>query len=261
MTLLFPRLSRLTVERIYDHISESADVSNIRDALNSVDAITSELPESVKYGATGGTKVSEEALRQLRNDLTAIAKAGMNSQFNNQLARSHFDTEITKYLADFEALNSSEALRDDVWAFLASSCLTILTIWRFQFAKDRFHGGVRNTFQRLWLRARALDRGPDSENRWELIEELTEDAMVQITERPSIGGDRVLASAVAEAWINASRKFGRAPMEAIMRKAIIGVRLRNQVVALSQLPTHELSEFVRLEFEQAARTIQRAQSA
>jgi hypothetical protein len=261
MTLLFPRLSRLAVERVHDHISKSADVSSIRNALNSVDAITSELPDSVKYGATGGTQVPEETLRQLRDELTAIAKSGMNSQSNNLLARSHFDTEITKYLADFEALNSSEALRDDVWAFLASSCLTILTVWRFQFAKDRFHGGVRNTFQRLWLRARALDRGLGSENRWELIEELTEDAMVQITERPSIGGDRVLASAVAQAWINTSKKFGRAPMEAIMRKAIIGVRLRNQVVALSQLPPHELSEFLRSEFEQAASAVQCAQSA
>ena len=50
------------------------------------------------------------------------------------------------------------------------------------------------------MRARALDRGEQHPRRWQLLEELTEDALVQITERPSIGADPVLARAIAEAW-------------------------------------------------------------
>ena len=65
----------------------------------------------------------------------------------------------------------------------------------------RFTGGVRNAFQRLWMRGSTLDRGEDRPDRWGLVRALSEDAMVQIFERASISSDARLARAVAEAWV------------------------------------------------------------
>lgn len=255
MVELFPRLSKMAVERVFEHISQFSDGSRIQDAVKDLPEVTGTLPDAIKYAATGGSRTSQETLNTLRQDLIKLAKSAASDHQNRQLARSYFDTEAAKYLADFNALQSAEALRDDVWACLAASTLVELTVWRFWLAKDRFHGGVRNAFQRLWLRSRVLDRGFDAENRWELLEALTEDAMVQIIERPSIGSDKILASAIAEAWLKASKRYGRAKMEPIMRKAIIGIRLRNQVVALSCLPADELQAFLDREFVVAAKKL------
>lgn len=94
------------------------------------------------------------------------------------------------------------------------------------------------------MRGRALDRGVGHPDRWQLLEELTEDALVQITERPSIGGDRILALAIAEAWLRAARHHGKAAMEDIMRRAILRIRIRNEIRSLADLPSNDLAGFL-----------------
>lgn len=75
----------------------------------------------------------------------------------------------------------------------------------------------------------------------DVFKELTEDALVQITERPSIGADPVLARAVAEAWLRARRHHGKGAMEPIMRRAVLRVRIRNEIRSLADLPTETLA--------------------
>lgn len=65
-----------------------------------------------------------------------------------------------------------------------------------------------------------------------------------IVERPSIGGDRRLALAVGEGWLRASERHGRAAMEPIMRKAVVRLRLRNEITALSAIPSETLAKIV-----------------
>lgn len=144
-------------------------------------------------------------------------------------------------------------LRDGVWAILACVPLPDLVVWRFSVQPaEHFHGGVRQTFQRLWMRGRILDRRTNAAQRCELLGKLTEDALVQITERSSIGNDARLSWALAEGQLRASPRRGQTAMEDAMRKTLIRLRLRIQIQVLPELDDPELSKAVDEFFEQSA---------
>jgi hypothetical protein len=80
--------------------------------------------------------------------------------------------------------------------------------------------------------------------RWELLERLTEDALVQITERPSVAADPRLARAFVESWVRALARAGQSNMEERTRAAIIRLGLRAQIQMLSSLPDAALADFM-----------------
>ncbi|MFN7176247.1 MAG: hypothetical protein ACK4MX_05090 [Thermaurantiacus sp.] len=203
-----------------------------------------DLPDQVRYAATGGAPVPAASLAALREDLVDIAQKHGFGQDGGRQSHAGFDAETAAWLAQSDLFRGGEALRDDVWAFVAAVVAPDIVHWRFGRSPERYCGGVRNTFQRLWMRGRALDRGAGHPERWRLLEELTEDALVQITERPSIGGDPVLAVAVAEAWLRAARHHGKTAMEDIMRRAILRIRIRNEIRSLADLPPGDLANFI-----------------
>ncbi len=208
------------------------------------------LPGSVRYASTGGSRVTPAQLMYIRESIVSIAReCGFAEQRPNT---SKFDSSIAIWLATCELFKSAEALRDDVWACLSIAIVPDVVHWRFGKSRQRYLGGVRNTFQRLWQRSVVFDRGPDSVDRWEVLTTLTEDALVQICERPSIGGDPRLALEVGEAWIRASKKFGRSSMESTMRQAALRIRVLNEVRSLSALPDLELVSLMDSIFEQAS---------
>lgn len=129
--------------------------------------------------------------------------------------------------------------------------------WRFGHTPERYKGGVRNAFQRVWHRSKVLDRGRDHDDRWGLLRSLTEDAMVQITERPSIGADPMLAQALGEAWVRTSRVFGRGLMEDVMRLVTLRLRIRNEVRGLAWMPEQELAALLDDEFKRSAVAVAR----
>lgn len=238
MVKLLPRLNRLQVEDVHANGGLWTDIHDQR----------------ASYAASGGHKVSIEELVQLRNEVVELAKRfGMPKRGSSE-SRSKFDTETAILLAQHELLKPPEALRDDSWAFLSTVMLRDVVIWRFGSEEriSRFLGGVRNALQRLWLRATILDRGTqDSDYRWQLVRTLTEDAFVQIVERPSIASDKQLAIALAEGWIRTSKRVGNKNMEDIMRKATVMIRLQNQVQLLSGLDKDELDTQVDEVFRRA----------
>jgi hypothetical protein len=156
-----------------------------------------------------------------------------------------------------DVLRSGETDRDDVWAFMASWLLRDITVWRFGIVPGRFHGGVRNAFQRLWIRGSCLDRGGDHADRWGLVRLLSEDALVQVTERPSISARPELALAMGEGWVRCAERIGTSRMEPVMRQAAIGIRLRGEVTALTAIPTIDLDAIVDNEFERAEAALSR----
>lgn len=203
-----------------------------------------DLPDQARYAATGGAPVPAASLASLRQNLVAIARKHGFGQQGARQSHAAFDAETAAWLAQSDLFLGGEALRDDVWAFVAAVVAPDIVHWRFGSSAERYGGGVRNTFERLWMRGRALDRGVEHPERWELLAEMTEDALVQITERPSIGGDRVLALAIAEAWLRAARHHGKAAMEDIMRRAILRIRVRNEIRSLADLPPGVLASFL-----------------
>lgn len=199
-----------------------------------------DLPEAVRYAATGGSQVSPAQLKELRDRFLQVARSSGFGNAGIRHSHAKFDTEMAASLAEDPLFETGEALRDDVWTFVGVTLAPDIVHWRFGVARARYLGGVRNTFQRLWMRGRALDRGAGHRERWQLLRELTEDALVQITERPSLGGDPALSRAIAEAWVRASLIHGRGAMEPIMRRAALRVRIWNEIRSLADVPSQEL---------------------
>lgn len=247
---LLPRLVAAQSERLLSLLPVEANVDHrpsVQDAQQS----------AVTYAAVGGQPVGRQVIAELHGDVIRIAKDCGYPSRGDQLSRARFDSVAARALATYPALNSGEAMRNDFWAYMATILLWRVALWRFpaksgQIPRDRLLGGVRNVFQRLWLRGRALDRGSAAgDKRWDLLDALTEDALVQITERPSVGGYSRLARMIAEQWVCSSKQIGRGKMENVMRLAVKRIRLRNEVIAFAVLSDSELSELIAREFERA----------
>lgn len=249
---LLPRLKAHGVATILESLKDTPPTTkNGIDLLKEYSALKSSAP-------SGGTRADTVAIK-ITGELKKIAQRADSSAASAQSAKALFDQEAAIYLAQLEELKSGEALRDDVWAFMATVLAADVVAWRFPDRSrervDRFAGGVRNTFQRLWVRGTVLDRGECHPERWELIKQLTEDALVQIFERASIVGNPPLAKAIAEGWLRTAEKLGRGPMESIMRSATKVLRVKNQIVDLAYIPPEELGQIVSEAFDLAAASL------
>jgi hypothetical protein len=244
---LFPRLDPLSVEQCLAGLDD-----RVTDAHRPLSH--DRLPAGTRFAASGGSQIGFDALARLRSLIVDAARECGFPQRGGVADRARFDCLAAIVLADFDALAGGEADCDDVWAFLATVLLPDVVVWRFSGrSAERFHGGVRNAFQRLWMRIWALDGGMDAgEGRWSLLEALTEDALVQITERPSVGSDRNVSRAIATSWVRTAERIGQARMEDVMRHAIIDLRIRNEVQLLSALPPPILDDHVAAIFDRAA---------
>ncbi|MDK8465388.1 DUF6339 family protein [Marinobacter sp. SS13-12] len=245
---LFPRLKRTAV----DQLLEKLDAGSRGSAFT----IASSLPDAVSYAPTGGSKVAHSTLIDMRVSILEIAKNVGFPKPSDRSSAALFDTRVAIWLSECDYTQAGEFLRDDVWACIAAALLPDVVMWRFSLsARERFHGGIRNAFQRLWLRGQIFDRGEEHPHRWELLERLTEDALVQITERPSIATSKSLSIALAEGWLNAARKYGPSKMEELMRKATLHVRLQNETRHLSTLNDDALTDLIDNLFDSAAASL------
>lgn len=210
----------------------------------------------LSFAASGGNR-SETLADTIGSRLREIATGDGFPDNSSQVAKSKFDRDAAIYLGSLPDLATGEALRDDVWSFMATVVVPDVVSWRFpDRAAHRFEGGVRNAFQRLWIRAVVLDRGGGHEDRWGLIRALSEDAAVQIFERASIAGNRRIAIALAEGWLRMADRIGRAAMEPVMRLATKLLRLRNEVFDIAGLPQDERDAIVSECFELARQPIE-----
>ena len=245
MITLLPRLPAPAADRLLDHMLD-------REEFSWPGFVPDSLPDCVRFAPTGGATITAARLREVRQSLVEVAgRHGFPRQATREGSAS-FDAELAGWMASLAELGTGEALRDDVWAFVAVVLAPDVVNWRFGKARERYLGGIRNTFQRIWMRASVLDRGTGHPDRWGLLEQLTEDALVQITERPSIGADPVLARALAETWVRAAARHGRNRMEPVMRLATLRLRIRNEIQALPLVPRDELPAILDEFFDKAA---------
>lgn len=256
---LLPRLNAIGVTRCMDDLERLAgDEAELLD----LDRRRNEYEAWIWYAPSGGS-VSPELVDEIRTALTAIAKRHGYPNRASDKQKAAFDVEASKWLAGHPQLASPESLRDDVWAFLACILLQECVVWRYSaLQRARFSGGVRNTFQRLWMRGRTLDQGERAgDDRWRLLEGLSEDALVQIFERASIASDAQLARAIAAGWLETAERIGRARMEDVMRRATKLIRLRNQIIDLTYLSPEELAREVENAFARSSEGIPQGEDA
>lgn len=221
-------------------------------SLQKLSPITSvDYSDVVTFSPSGGYK-AEQVAESIGEKLREIAKQSGFPDSKSQTSQAQFDQLASIYLSQLPPLQTGEALRNDVWAFLATVIAPDVVVWRFPGEnRARFAGGSRNTFQRLWIRGVTLDRGEYHSDRWGLIFSLSEDAMVAIFERPSVANSKQLAIAIADGWVQTAAKVGRTPMEDVMRRAMKVLRLRNEIIDLAWLEAAELQDVVASIFDSA----------
>lgn len=242
MTALLPRLSKAGVATIL-----ARHEPGFPKPLDAATAFSS-YPELISYAASGGRRAPEVSF-EIGGRLRDIAKASGSSTQQN---RAEFDHEAAVYLASHPAFWHGEALRNDVWAFITTIVAPDVVAWRFPDAgRTRFEGGVRNAFQRLWLRGRALDRGKEHPDRWEAVHAFPEDAAVQVVERPSLGGRSRISRAIGEGWLEMRTDTPKSQQEEVTRSAIKILRLQSQIVDLQFLSDDDLATSVREAFTKA----------
>lgn len=232
--MLLPRLKAHGVTTIIERFQKTSP--SAKDGIK----LLSEYASLKSNAPSGGVRADAVAV-DITVALREIAREAGFPTNKAQSAKAMFDQDAAIFLGQIAELKTGEALRDDVWAFMTTILAPDIVEWRFTGKnRERFAGGVRNSFQRLWVRGTVLDRGEGHSKRWELIKELTEDAMVQIFERASISGNPPLAKELAEGWLRTEKKLGRGPMEELMRSATKIIRVKNQIIDLSYLSPQEL---------------------
>jgi hypothetical protein len=200
----------------------------------------SPMNQAAVYSATGGTRVAEEVLVDIRHRLVARAEELGFPDDTRQESRVAFDPIAAQILLEGLPIIPGEAARDDVWAFITLVLLPDLATWRFPKQEERrMLGGVRNVFQRLWWRARLL-RDEPAVDKYHLVR-LPEDALVGLMERPALSSNPMVAVSIARVVETLATTLPASTREDAWRDAYKRVRQRLAFVNLDALPEIEVA--------------------
>lgn len=184
------------------------------------------------FAPTGGNRVDKERLKQIQVRVRESAERFGYPGGIDVPTRQKFDAECAVILHQNMSITPSEASNLEVWTFITCIMLPDIVKWRFPGQRGKTHiarfigsarGLRRNTFGRLWWRAYLLHQ-PARTNSYSLIDGLSEDELVQITERPSLVGNSMLAQQVCESFLAASELCPQVPKRTLMRDAVKRVR-------------------------------------
>lgn len=159
--------------------------------------------ESAVYVATGGDRVSQQRLRELRSGVVDLAKQAGFPDSSSRASNTEFDLKVAALLHAETGMVPAEAASRDVWAFLALVLLPDVAFWRYpQPPKDRVLGTdlTRHVFGRLWWRAQLVQSPADSDP-YAALRILGEAAFDQIyARRAALGGSPHLVRAILRVW-------------------------------------------------------------
>lgn len=206
--------------------------------------------DAISFAPVGGQPVSEASLKDLRGLLDrAAAKEGYPNP-PSQAARARFDSSVSKELATL-ALPVGEAIRPELWAWVATILVPHLSRWRWggsdgKVPTERVAGPLfRNAFGRLWHASHLLGRPNGTVERWAVLDIMGADQLVALIERPTLSGNRTLALAVGEAWL-AMAPARRS--EALFRSAMKRLVVTAGPIVLDALSERDLQKCVERAF-------------
>lgn len=213
------------------------------------------------WNRSGGMPASESQRTELADTLREKAREYGYPIPPDLASQQAFDRAACRILAadPMLARAGGDTRRPACWAGLTVFDMPDLAVWRHggsgaSLSIDRLRGGPRNFLRRLWLRIKALHVEDNQErDGWFLIDDLTEDAIVQIIERPSLAAFPPLSHAIGIAWQEHAQ--ARQNMEEIMRVATKRLRARSEILALGLLDEEGILEEVRRTFDEAIHII------
>lgn len=234
MSQLWPRLSKPYALEIYDDIAGSR---------HSRPEPSSNHPHQT-FAATGGARVTPPEVSDLRVRITLVAEqCGFpNNAVANQ--RIAFDRSASEVLFERMSITAFEAAQPGVWTFLATVAMPDVTKWRFGTGNlERWVASdlTRHMFSRLWWQALTFGvPRADGSYDFQLLRNLSESDLNQLTERRSIAGNqRVARTIAAELICDAGRSRTK------IRDVSRGIRRLTPFVDFSAVTDEELSRTVR----------------
>jgi hypothetical protein len=246
MVKLLPRLEKHEVKQVVSCLVDNDVHPN--EAMGAVGSLNL----APHWNRAGGIKATPEERQEFAETLRQTArKTGFPNQ-RNISGQQEFDRAAARILHASQLLkdSGSEVFREECWAGLVGLDMPDVARWRFGPVEERFRGGVRNLLQRIWLRTRSLRLNEKKfEDPWLLVDSLTEDAFLQLIERPSISSDPRLSRMIGFVWSKHSRNHRN--MQQILRDATKLLRARSEIRFLSGLSDRELAEEVKEAFEKA----------
>lgn len=211
--------------------------------------------DSQYYSATGGNRASQEHIMEIRSRVMACAQQSGFPETNSEKARRSFDCTCAAELHRTMLITPNEASSGEVWQFLTCVLLPEITAWRFRTSTgvtlERYLGGNRNTLRRLWWRAYLLS-DMSLLRPYDFLEALMEDELVQITERPSISGNAIVARQICKSFIRLCATRHITNRMDIMREAMKRIRRRSALISLDGLMEEQLAPIVDECFSSAA---------
>jgi hypothetical protein len=242
--LLYPELPGPIADGLLDRLislslEEARQESNIRHPL-------------ATYAATGGNRADPKALTQLQKAINEIAaQCGYPNQPGTQ-QKHDFDAASGKLLHKKMYITPSEASKPEVWNFMACVLLPDIVRWRFPGTNDvtgreRFQGknrALRNTFGRVWWRAQILYQ-ENIEDPYALLDQLGEDELVQIMERPGIAASPLLAQQICFSFLAACRAgIGFSSNSDLLRDAMKRLRRLLPIISFDALEKEVLYQLI-----------------
>lgn len=204
------------------------------------------------YTATGGTRSTVAQLEAIAKGLTDIAIR--NGYPEERQRNTAADAEWAEWLHRHLDTSAHEAALDSMWHFMTVVLVPDLVRWRWGATKedstsDRWitikHRG-RNAFGRLWWRAEIFF-DENSVTPYNLVHALGEDELVQVMERPSFAGNRILSITTAKMLLSAEKKYPSINRSSVLRdyqKRMLRLGAFTDFQALDHLATVNLAQEV-----------------
>jgi hypothetical protein len=250
--LLYPHLSPTATRKLAEELS-SMPINSLhtQSAINHPAAI---------HSPTGGNRVSASYLREIDQHIRESASSCGYPTSVDDSRLSSFDANSGRILHEMMHISPSEASNPGVWAFMACVVWPDIVRWRFPgnadgTSRERFMGGRRNTFGRVWWRAYILKQ-PANEHPYELLDLLGEDELVQITERPSLAGSPLLAKMVCRTFLDVTNNPSDTHQSrALLRDAMKRLRRLLPMVSFDALDDQTLKALINEVFKASIKSL------
>lgn len=244
MSLIFPRLDRSTALELVE-ANRHKELSEIAERLPYK-------VETVTFPPIGGERVDDARLLGLRNAMLALAADhGMPGPTSRDMQK-RFEGKASRLVHESLPMTAHEASEFDVWTNLTVGWLLDVAVWRFgsTTGDNRFLGDLnRNTFRRMWWRAEIL--GPKVD-----LEELGEDELTAIMERPTLFSDRRVARAIALEFLARVRGDSGVRRQELMRQATKRLLRLTPFVSFASLTDDDVRALVTDVFDAADAGVQ-----
>lgn len=237
--LLYPKLPHSTASEIAVELI-SLDISSLQQRW-------SNKHDAQYYSATGGNRASPEHLLEIRSKVMECAKNYGFPTPGSEEAKRKFDSACAAELHRTMLITANEASSNEVWQFMTCVLLPEVVSWRFRtylgVTLERYLGGSRNALRRLWWRAYLL-HDPSLTQPYNLLESLMEDELVQITERPTISGNRNVAKCICKSFIRLYTSKRISNRMEVMREGMKRIRRKSALISLDGMTEEQLSVVV-----------------